>query len=472
VILAILSIIVFGFIIFIILKQPRIKIPRSTKSFQLDYGLAPLLGVAILLLSFQLDPTVLVAGIIGNENIRPYMIILLFFSLAYVCISIDLTGFFEYLALSAAKKSGSSGKKLFFYFFLLSSVLTIFTSNDIVILTLTPIIVYFCKYTKTNPLPYLIGQFFAANIWSITLYIGNPTNIIVAQANHLTFVGYSVWMFLPTIASGLLCYALLRILFKKVIPDKITPPEIDPASALKDPAGAKFSILMLASCLGFLTVAPIFGLDMGIICFVFMLIMMGKDLVYDYKVKKRGETKFKVETSGSANPKDQHESSILTAAKRMPWKIMPFVFGMFIMVEILGSAGWISAFSTAIAGVESQMGTFASIFFMCFVSSLTCNIMNNQPMTILFTRMLQDPAFVVPGVTRSASMFALIMGSNFGANFTLIGALAGIMWSSISKEKGMQITYKEFAKYGFIIMPAVVAVASLVLALEFLVGFA
>ena len=28
-------------------------------------------------------------------------------------------------------------------------------------------------------------------------------------------------------------------------------------------------------------------------------------------------------------------------------------------------------------------------------------------------------------------MLALIIGANYGANFTLIGALAGIMWNSI-----------------------------------------
>ena len=455
--LAILSIIVFIFIIFIILKQPRITLPKSRKIFQFDYGIAPLLGVAIILLSFQLDPSVLVIGIVGTSTIRPYMIIILFFSLAYVCISIDLTGFFEYLALSAAKKSGSSGKKLFSYFFLLSAVLTIFTSNDIVILTLTPIIVYFCKYTKANPVPYLIGQFFAANIWSVILYIGNPTNIIVAQANHLTFTGYSAVMALPTIAAGLLCYALLRIVFKKQIPENVTPPEIDPASALKDPAGAKFSILMLGSCLALLSIAPIFNLDMGIICLIFAFIMMGKDVVYEHKVHKRGI-------------EGVHQHSIIMAGKRMPWKIMPFVFGMFIMVEILGNTGWISLLASGFASLESSIGPVGSIFFMNFISSLTCNVMNNQPMTILFTRMLQDPAFLSLGSTTTASMYALIMGSNFGANFTLIGALAGIMWSTISADKGVNINYKQFAKYGFVIMPVIVAVASLVLAIEFLLG--
>jgi arsenical pump membrane protein len=76
-------------------------------------------------------------------------------------------------------------KKFLFYFFFLSSVITLFTSNDIVILTLTPIIFYFGKHAKVRMMPYLIAEFFAANIWSMFLYIGNPTNIIVAMASGL-----------------------------------------------------------------------------------------------------------------------------------------------------------------------------------------------------------------------------------------------------------------------------------------------
>jgi len=460
--------IVFIGIIIIILLQPKIKIPRSQKRIQLDFGSAPLIGVAILLIFNQADLSVLSVGILGTPTIKPYIIILLFFSLAYVCISIDLTGFFAYLSLLAAKKSGSSGKKLYFYFFLLSSVLTTFTSNDIVILTLTPIIIYFCKYTKTNPIPFLMGQFFAANIWSMALYVGNPTNIIVAQAYNLDFLGYSMWMFFPTLIAGTSCYYLMKRLFKKDILEKIIPPEIDPKSALKSKSGAIFGISMLGTCLVLLSLAPILHLNMGFICFIFALIMLIKDIIYDVKKNQRDSKKGQIILDSSIASK--RFPTVITAAKRMPWKIMPFVFGMFIMVEILDSSGWIGLISESIGTVDDNIGLFWSVFFMCFLSSMVCNVMNNQPMTILFTRVIQHSAFntLVSSTIVKASMFALIMGSNLGANFTLLGALAGIMWSSISKEKGIQITYKLFAKTGFKVMPIVVFLASLILALEFI----
>jgi len=393
VLITIISLVVFAFVIILVLKQPAIKLPGRAKPFRLDYGYAPLIGVAILLLTFQVPPSILVAGIAGTATIRPYMIIILFFSLAYVCISIDSTGFFEYLALSAAKKSGSSGKKLFMYFFFLSSVLTVFTSNDIVILTLTPIILYFCKYTKMNPFPYLIGQFFAANIWSITLYIGNPTNIIVAQAYNLTFAEYSGWTLLPTMVAGLACYGLLSHTFRKEISLPISSPDLKPEDALKDRPGAIFSIIMLGTCLGFLTVAPILDIDMGIICLVFAIIMIGKDIVFEARVHA-GRVQIKErDPLAKASTSRNLLHSVKVAASRMPWKIMPFVFGMFIMVEIFSYSGWIGLLASAFGGILSASGIVGSTFTMCFVSALACNIMNNQPMTILFTRLLEDTNF-------------------------------------------------------------------------------
>jgi len=348
---------------------------------------------------------------------------------------------------------------------LLSSMLTVFTSNDIVILTLTPIILYFCKYTKINPIPFLIGQFFAANIWSVALYVGNPTNIIVAQAYALSFVEYSAWMLLPAVVAGISCLSFLIVRFRKQIPAEVQAPDIDPASVLKDKEGAIFGINMLACCLFMLSIAPIYKLDMGFICLVFAIIMIVKDLAFDARENRHQVDPNTQSYQGNKNARCFR--SVHDVAKRMPWKIMPFVFGMFILVEALDEAGWTSLLATMLSQALMQAGITGATTLMALMSWLACNIMNNQPMTILFTSILQDANFLASASISRASMFALVMGSNFGANLTLIGALAGIMWASISSAIGVSISYKEFVKHGFTIMPAVVILASVVLAMEF-----
>jgi len=107
-------------------------------------------------------------------------------------------------------------------------------------------------------------------------------------------------------------------------------------------------------------------------------------------------------------------------------------------------------------------------FLMGTISVVFCNILNNQPMTILFTTILQEDAFAVGVNAERGAMFALILGSNLGANFTLVGALAGIMWASILERKNQKVSPIQFIKIGFTIMPLVLLVACGVLCVELL----
>jgi arsenical pump membrane protein len=443
--------IVFAFVIILILGgfSKRVASNRFLK-YIFDYGSAPLIGVVILLITSSINLNVIFEGIIGTDRIQPYGILILFMSLAYVCISIDHTGFFEYLALRAAKGAGRSGKKLFIYFFFVSSFLTIFTSNDIVILTLTPIICYFAKYTKADPVPYIIGQFFAANIWSIMLYIGNPTNIIVAQAYHLPFIGYTAWMFFPTVTAGLSGLLLLYVLFRKRIPTYLETPVIDPRSAIKDKFGAIFGVISLAACLVLLSTASWLNIQLWIITLFFAILMLIRDIIHDMNNKMKNN--------------NQRFPSLLYANRRMPWKIVPFIIGMFILVGALLYSGWVDLIASAISNASTNI--FMAVFLIGIVSALTCNVMNNQPMTILFTNILLNSS--LSSSLLVGGMFALIMGSNFGANFTLIGALAGIMWFKIIQNQDVTISFKQFSKYGFLVMPLVMLLSYGVLVLELL----
>jgi arsenical pump membrane protein len=75
-------------------------------------------------------------------------------------------------------------------------------------------------------------------------------------------------------------------------------------------------------------------------------------------------------------------------------------------------------------------------------STLACNFVNNIPMSLMFSRILDG---------NLVSVFSVIIGSNLGALLTPIGALAGIMWMSILKHKGVHFSFGEFMKYGAII---------------------
>ena len=164
---------------------PKIKLGK----INLDtYYIITLIGALILIIFGKININEMKELFFNTNGMNPIKIIILFLSMAFLSIYLDKLGFFHYIANLAAMKFKKSQISLFLALFILISILTVFTSNDIIILTFTPFICYFCKNTKINPIPYLIGEFFAANTLSMTLIIGNPTNIYIASNAGITFM--------------------------------------------------------------------------------------------------------------------------------------------------------------------------------------------------------------------------------------------------------------------------------------------
>ena len=200
-----------------ILFFPQIKIKKLTID---SYWVVVLIGAIVVIASGQIDLTTLGEKFTENSAVNPIKILVLFISMTVLSIFLDELGFFRYLATLTLKFAGASQLKLFTVLYVTVSVLTVFTSNDIIILTFTPFICYFSKNAKINPVPYLVGEFIAANTMSMMFIIGNPTNIYIGTAYSVNFIEYFKVMALPTLASAAVAYVMLIVLFRKKLAEK------------------------------------------------------------------------------------------------------------------------------------------------------------------------------------------------------------------------------------------------------------
>ncbi|KAF8932144.1 hypothetical protein BGZ47_011531 [Haplosporangium gracile] len=215
-----------------------------------------------------------------------------------------MTGVFQYAAFWISRRGGGGGQRIFLAFFLLSSIMSGLASNDVVILTMTPFLVYFSQAVElATPIAFLMAELQTANIgkytWhtislslqiqlhalfaSMALYIGNLTNVVVCQAYKISFVEYSAWMLLPCIASIATCYLMLRFNFRheRYIPKLIKIPMVDPRSCLKDPAGAVFGLAVLGCSLVCLIGTSFAHVSVWMVTGPFALIVFVRDVWYD-----------------------------------------------------------------------------------------------------------------------------------------------------------------------------------------------
>ncbi|MBQ1945197.1 MAG: hypothetical protein II346_09350, partial [Ruminococcus sp.] len=146
--------------IVLVFAVPSVKIGRHYIS---AYWMAPLAGALLLIACGFVTPAQVWQGLTADSDVNPLKILALFLSMTLISVFLDNTGFFGKLAMAALKRAGGSQRVLLLSLYLLVSVLTVFTSNDIIVLTFTPFICYFAKNARINPLPYLISEFVAAN---------------------------------------------------------------------------------------------------------------------------------------------------------------------------------------------------------------------------------------------------------------------------------------------------------------------
>ena len=414
VLIDILSIAAMVGMILLIILYPTLKIGKL--HFSTFYF--PLLLVAIIFLIFPFfDKSELKDALFTNTPINPLKILVLFLSISVLSIGLDKSGFFSFLASWSIKRVRQSQYALFFFLYLLISVTTIFTSNDIVILTFTPFIIHLAKEGKFKPLPYLVMEFVAGNTFSMLLQIGNPTNIYLSTAFGVDFVRYFEVMAVPTLIIGVFSIAVLLLIFHRDLSKPIEHFDLE-VKKVNDPFLMYVSLIHLVLAIICLAISNIIGIEMWMITLGFALSMSVILIVYSI-VKKKNE--------------------IGLNYKKLPYSLVPFILSMFVIIMAEDGTGLFGWFASILNSIENPI---IEGWAYLASSTLACNFVNNIPMSLMFSRILDG---------NLVSVFSVIIGSNLGALLTPIGALAGIMWMSILKHKGVYFSFGEFMKYGAII---------------------
>ena len=245
---------------------------------------APILAIFILWASQCLGPQQFRDGIAGTDGVKPYNILILFISLAYMAITLDITGVLQAAAFWVSNKGGNNGWKLFLYFYLMLTVLSVVLGNDPIILSGTAFLVYYTKVNELEPIAWLMSEFAAANTASMVLFVGNPTNVVICEGFRINNAAFTAYTILPFLACSLFCLGALAIQFRKEthIPRNLNVSgDLDVRSVLLDPKGAWVGSVILGLCLIVIIVVSFFHVDVWKISLPFAAAKFIFDMCWD-----------------------------------------------------------------------------------------------------------------------------------------------------------------------------------------------
>ena len=180
----------------------------------------------------------------------------------------------------------------------------------------------------------------------------------------------------------------------------------------------------------FLIISSYIGVEMWIISFICAVSLLLASVVMSLITKKNW-------------------NYLSESLKKLPYQLIPFFLSMFVIVVALNYQG-ISAKIMEVLGTSNTIWTYGLSSF--FVS----NLINNIPMSILYSNICNN----------NAAIYASIIGSNIGAFLMPTGALAGIMFTNLVNEHETKYSFLDFIKYGAIISLPIIATSLLVLSIS------
>lgn len=399
----------------------------------LQIGTSAVIGalVALLLGVVSFSDVLIVSNIVWDATLS-------FIGIIILSMVLDEIGFFEWCALKMAKVSNGNGHKMFVYSILLGAFVSAIFANDGAALILTPILLAKMKILKLNMksiVAFLLAGGFISDSASLPFIFSNLTNIVTANYFNIGFMEYLSIMIVPYLVSVVASIVFLWLILRKDIPKVVD------ISLLKEPRTA------------------IKNVKLFYISWVFLLVLLVGYFIgdiYDLPVSVfalGGGLIFLLIATAFKSVKPLH------IIKEAPWQIVWFSIGLYIVVYGLKNAGLTDYLEVVLQNIASQGDVFA-IVATGFLSAFLSAIMNNMP-----TIMIMDIA--LENIPNTALVYANIIGSNLGPKMTPFGSLATLLWLHVLAKKGINISFLQYSKFGFIITPPVLLIVLLALAYSY-----
>ena len=87
---------------------------------------------------------------------------------------LEPTGFFEYLAVLAARASKGKPIRLFALLGIITTILSMFLDNVTTVVLIAPVTILISEILGVNPLPYLVAEALLSNTGGVATLVGDP----------------------------------------------------------------------------------------------------------------------------------------------------------------------------------------------------------------------------------------------------------------------------------------------------------
>ena len=360
---------------------------------------------------------------------------------------LEPTGFFQFLAVMAAKISKGKPIRLLIFLTAVTSLVSMVLDNVTTVVLIAPVTILICEILGYNTRPFLISEAILSNIGGMATLVGDPPNILIASAANFTFVDFLRNALPIVLVTWLVTIIVLNYLFRKelqsskIIDNGAVVAQLNPKEAIKEPKIVFIVLVMIA---------------IALIGFIF------EDLI------KLEPSVIAIGASSLAllwvNP-----SKVKEVFNLVEWDVLVFFSSLFILVGGLENAGVLHYLAQAILSIGNLHPVILGVSLLWIVALLSA-IVDNIPITIAIIPVILE--LETMGIPVAPLWWALAFGAGLGGNGTIIGSTANVIVTSLSDRTRYPITPMLWNKKGLPVMfISLTVVSGLYVLFFFLFGF-
>lgn len=350
---------------------------------------------------------------------------------------LEPTGFFEYVAVLAARASKGNPIRLFFLLGGITTVLSMFLPNVTTVVLIAPVTILISEILGVSAIPYLLAEALLSNTGGVATLIGDPPNVLIGSAANFSFNDFLIYSLPVVFVSWAGALFLLQYLFKKELSKRPHSAEavmeLSPAETLNQPDTARRILIVLgASVLLFffqelLNISPSFiALSAAAVALIWV------------------------------------QPDIEEMLKRIEWSVLIFFAALFVMVGGLEGAGVLEGVIGLFRSASNIPPVLFGVILIWVVAGLSA-VVDNVPITIALIPVIHGLG--ATGMDVTPLWWALAFGAGFGGNGTIVGSTVNIIVVSFSEKTRTPITSKLWNQRGLPVMLVTCAIASVLYAI-------
>jgi Na+/H+ antiporter NhaD/arsenite permease-like protein len=416
-------------------------------SERLNRSIIALLGAGMMIVSGVLSQEEAIRGIDFNT------IALLTGMMVLVSIT-GRSGLFEYLAVWSAKKGRAQPWAMLVVLSITTAVLSAFLNNVTTVLLVAPVTVSVTRRLEVPPYPFLFAEIFASNIGGTATLIGDPPNIIIGSAAHLSFNDFLVHltpiivvvMAVQTLATHLVWGARMR-----ATPEaRARVMALDERAAITDPPLLLMSLVVIGVVMAAFVLAHPLGLEPGTIALLGAAVLMLCHNIEHHREKEKQTAK------------------VTETFNEIDWITIFFFVGLFVIVHAVDVAGVIDVAAhelLVVTGGDLKTTAVAILWGSAVLSAIVDNI----PFVAAMIPLIKQLAPAMGGASHIMPLWwALSLGACLGGNGTLIGASANLTVAGIAERNGIEFSLWTYTKHAIGLTVLSIALANVYLWLRYL----